>query len=158
MEGACMAVGTHSKRVGKAIKACRDLGPVSQDELAAKVGLKDGAVISAYEAGDKMPTLERAIDMAYHLGVSMSQLVGEHNAQQLPLKIVQNVGGDNQRVYMHVEGTQVLLEDLERTIREVVQQELEKERARMMEEMQRRFPVLSDAAREQGGEPQDGEP
>lgn len=142
--------GTYSKRIGRALKACRTLGEMSQDELAQKVGLAGGAVISAYEAGDKVPTLERAIDMALHLGVSLSQLVGEQGAAQAPQHITNNANGDHQTVYMNVEGSIVLMDDLRDILRTMLREELAVGRKQLLAELRE---ALQEDRREEDAAP-----
>ena len=144
--------GAYGKRIGRALKLCRGLGQLSQEELAARVGLSSGAVIAAYEAGDKTPTLERAIEMALVLGVSLSQLTGEQLIAHLPHVTNNVVNGEGHTVYQHVEGgTALLLEAMQQTVRQVVQEELAAGRAVLLHELRG---VLREVARE--GDEEDG--
>ena len=138
--------GAYGKRIGRALKLCRGLGQLSQEELAARVGLSSGAVIAAYEAGDKTPTLERAIEMALVLGVSLSQLTGEQLIAPLPHVTNNVVNGEGHTVYQHVEGgTAMLLEAMQQTVRQVVQEELAAGRAVLLHELRA---VLREVARD----------
>jgi hypothetical protein len=75
-------------------------------------------VFAANEAGEKTPSLWKAMDMAIQLGVSLSELVGEHT-RGTGTVVTNNANGDHQTVYQHVEGG-VLTEDLEAKLAAVV--------------------------------------
>jgi DNA-binding XRE family transcriptional regulator len=105
-------------RLGKNIKMLRDQHDMTQDALAGRVHFSSGAVIAAIEAGEKTPSLWKAMDMAIQLGVSLSELVGEH-ARGSGTMVTNNANGDHQTVYQHVEGG-ILTEDLEAKLAGVV--------------------------------------
>lgn len=46
-------------KIGKAIKKYRELKGISQTELATLIGLAGKDVISKYERGERLPTLEK---------------------------------------------------------------------------------------------------
>lgn len=120
-------------RIGKNIKMFRDQLDMTQEELAARVNLSGGAQIAQFEAGTKVPSLEKAMDIATQLGVTLAQLVGEVAP---PTTVTNNANGDHQTVYQHVEGS-LLPEDLEQTFAESLRTHLTMHRT----ELQRIFDV-----------------
>lgn len=128
-----MSQGVRTVRIGKNIRMFRDQASMTQDELATQVNLSGGAQIAQYEAGSKMPTLEKAMDIATQLGVSLSQLVGEHPPPGSPCGHVTNhIHGDNQTVYQHVERACLLGEEGGTLLSTVMQQHLEAHRLELL--------------------------
>lgn len=124
-----MSQGVRTVRIGKNIRMFRDQASMTQDELATQVNLSGGAQIAQYEAGSKMPTLEKAMDIATQLGVSLSQLVGEHPPPGSPCGHVTNhIHGDNQTVYQHVERACLLGEEGGTLLQTLLTQHLEQQR------------------------------
>lgn len=121
--------GVRAVRIGKNIKMFRDQASMTQDELATNVNLAGGAQISQFEAGTKSPTLEKAMDIATQLGVSLSQLVGEHPPPgTVGGHVTNHIHGDNQTVYQHVERACLLGEEAETLLSTLVQQHLDNHR------------------------------
>jgi transcriptional regulator with XRE-family HTH domain len=121
-----MTQGARAVRIGKNIKMFRDQASLTQEELATRVNLAGGAQIAQYEAGTKTPSLEKAMDIAIQLGVSLSQLVGEHPPPGTALGHVTNhIHGDNQTVYQHVERACLLTEETETLLAHLVEQALD---------------------------------
>lgn len=149
-EGEDTVAAVRTPKIGQAMKACRQLTQTKQDTLAHTVGLASGAVIAAYEAGDKQPTLLNAMAMAQALGVSTSQFVGEHTVSQLPLHVTNNANGDHQHVYQHVQGGAVLIE----TVRQVVREELARSREALVEELLAKLQAPAEADDERPPQPE----
>ena len=128
-----MTQGVRAVRIGKNLKMFRDQANMTQDELATGVNLAGGAQIAQYEAGTKLPSLEKAMDIATQLGVSLSQLVGEHPPPgSLPGHVTNHIHGDNQTVYQHVERACLVTEETETLLTTLVQQQLEAHRLELM--------------------------
>jgi transcriptional regulator with XRE-family HTH domain len=128
-----MTQGARAVRIGKNIKMFRDQADMTQEELATQLGLAGGAQISQFEAGTKLPPLEKAMDIASQLGVSLSQLVGEHPPPgTLPGHVTNHIHGDNQTVYQHVERACMVTEDTETLLTTLVQQQLEQHRLELV--------------------------
>lgn len=88
------------ERTGKTVRMYREQRTLSEKELARRVGYADASMISHIEAGLKSPSLEKAQDLAVHLGISLSQLVGEAGACHTvtnnatgPHTVIQNIEG-----------------------------------------------------------------
>jgi transcriptional regulator with XRE-family HTH domain len=144
-----MMGSTRSMRVGKQMKALREEARLTQDDLASRAQLASGALIAQYEAGTKMPSLDKSMDLAIQLGVSLSELVGEH-ARGTTARITCNANGDHQTVYQHVEGL-MLTDDLEATLARLVTRVLDAQRPMLLE-------AVTTAVRQvlQAGQGQDG--
>lgn len=108
-------------RIGKNIKMFRDQLDMTQEELATRVNLSGGAQIAQFEAGTKVPSLEKAMDIATQLGVTLAQLVGEVAP---PTTVTNNANGDHQTVYQHVEGC-LLPDEVEQTLNDSLRSQLE---------------------------------
>jgi len=129
----CMTQGVRAVRIGKNMKMFRDQANMTQEELATGVNLAGGAQIAQYEAGTKLPSLEKAMDIATQLGVSLSQLVGEHPPPgTLPGHVTNHIHGDNQTVYQHVERACLVTEDTETLLTALIQQQLEAHRLELV--------------------------
>jgi transcriptional regulator with XRE-family HTH domain len=128
-----MTQGVRAVRIGKNIKMFRDQANMTQDELATQVNLAGGPQISQYESGSKLPSLEKAMDIAIQLGVSLSQLVGEHPPPgTLSGHVTNHIHGDNQTVYQHVERACLVTEDTETLLTTLIQQQLEQHRLELV--------------------------
>jgi len=129
-----MPGSTRIQRIGKNIKMYRDQCDVTQDDLANRVGFASGATISAIEAGEKAPSVEKLMDIAIQLGVGVGQLVGEQSAGSA--HITNNANGDHQTVYQHVEGLLAQSEDFQAVLRDMVREELETHRAQVVADVE----------------------
>jgi transcriptional regulator with XRE-family HTH domain len=129
-----MASSTRIQRIGKNIKMYRDQVDVTQDDLAQRVGFASGATISAIEAGEKAPSVEKLMDIAIQLGVGVGQLVGEQPAAAA--HITNNANGDHQTVYQHVEGLLKQSEELQAALRDMVREELAVLRAQVVQDVE----------------------
>lgn len=129
-----MASSTRIQRIGKNIKMYRDQVDVTQDDLAQRVGFASGATISAIEAGEKAPSVEKLMDIAIQLGVGVGQLVGEQVAAAA--HITNNANGDHQTVYQHVESLLAQSEEFQAALREMVREELAVLRAQVVQDVE----------------------
>lgn len=128
-----MVVGARMGRIGKNIKMFRDQANMTQDELATRVNLAGGAQIAQFEAGTKAPSLEKAMDIATQVGVSLSQLVGEHPPPgSAPGHVTNHIHGDNQTVYQHVEHATLLSEEMEQRLTALLREHLDTHRAELL--------------------------
>jgi transcriptional regulator with XRE-family HTH domain len=99
-----MAGGRRTAKLGGHLKHYREAAKLKQNELGRLLGHKDGAQVSAWEAGDKVPPLELVLETAAHLGVSTSQLVGEVPPPEPGTHVTNNVvNGEHHTVYQHIE-------------------------------------------------------
>ena len=108
------------ERTGKTVRMYREQRTLSEKELAKRVGYADPSMISQIEAGLKSPSLEKAQDLAVHLGVTLSQLVGETPAPQTVSMaatgdhtVIQNIAG--RYCTMHVDAVVDRLEQMLQT-------------------------------------------
>lgn len=130
-----MPGSTRVQRIGKNIRMYRDQIGVTQDDLATRVGFASGATISAIEAGEKAPSVEKLMDIAIQLGIGVSQLVGEQSAGTA--HITNNANGDHQTVYQHVEGLMAQSEEVQAALRDMVREELAAHLAQVVAEVER---------------------
>lgn len=63
---------------GERLKKLRTAAGLTQGELGAKIN-RGVTSISKYESGAMKPTLEVAVDLAFHLRVSLDELFGYEN-------------------------------------------------------------------------------
>jgi DNA-binding XRE family transcriptional regulator len=142
-----MAGGVRTAKVPPNLKRYREAAQLKQNELGRLLGHKDGAQVCAWEAGGKVPTLELASDLAAHLGITTSQLLGEVPPVVPGAHVTNNVvNGDHHTVYQHVEGPVLMSEDFEVRLRKVVEEVVDARCAKLVEELRR---VVRDVVREQ---------
>jgi transcriptional regulator with XRE-family HTH domain len=143
-----MTQGVRAVRIGKNMRMFRDQANMTQEALATGVNLAGGAQIAQYEAGTKLPSLEKAMDIATQLGVSLSQLVGELPPVLSGSPITNNVvNGEHHTVYQHVEGPLLMSDAFEARLRKVVEEVVDARCEKLLEEMRR---IVQDVVREQG--------
>jgi DNA-binding XRE family transcriptional regulator len=146
-----MAAGIRTAKVGPNLKRYREEAKLQQQELGRLLGHKDGAQVCAWEAGDKVPTLELTLETAALLGVSTSQLVGEVPPPAPGTHVTNNVvNGEHHTVYQHVEGPIVMSEAWEARLRKVVEEVVEARCQRLLEELRQ---LVQEVRREQEDEP-----
>ena len=69
---------------GKRLKAAREAKGLKQKELAEQIPVAP-QLLSAYEKGSKLPTLERIVEIANCLGTSIDSLIGRDTADDYTL-------------------------------------------------------------------------
>jgi transcriptional regulator with XRE-family HTH domain len=146
-----MPGGVRSAKLPPNLKRYREAAQLKQNELGRLLGHKDGAQVSAWEAGDKVPTLELTLETAAQLGVSTSQLVGELPPVLPGAHITNNVvNGEHHTVYQHVEGPLLMSNEFEAKLRKVVEEVVDARCAQLVEELRR---VVQDVVQEHGAAP-----
>jgi transcriptional regulator with XRE-family HTH domain len=152
-----MAGGVRTAKLPPNLKRYREAAQLKQNELGRLLGHKDGAQVSAWEAGMKVPTLELTMDTAAQLGVTTSQLVGEV-PPVLPGSHVTNnvVNGTHHTVYQHVEGPLLMSDEFEARLRKVVEEIVDARCEKLVEELRK---VVREVVREQEDErPREDDP
>lgn len=141
-----MAGGVRTQKLPQLVKHYREGAGLKQNELGRLLGHKDGSQVSAWEAGDKVPTLETTLEMAAQFGVTASQLVGEVERPQPGAPVTNNiVNGSHQTVYNHVEGLPLMTEAFEERLRKVVEEVVDARCERLVQELR---VMLREAARD----------
>ena len=69
--------------IGMNIRAIREEQKISQEELAAKAGYKNSAIIVAIENGNSEPAYDKIKDLANALGVSIYQVKGQNKFRKV---------------------------------------------------------------------------
>jgi len=142
-----MAGGVRTAKLPPNIRRYREAAKLKQYELGRLLGHKDGAQVSAWEAGDKVPTLELTAETAVHLGITTSQLLGEVPPAVPGAHITNNVvNGDHHTVYQHVEGPVLMSDEFEVRLRKVVEEVVDARCDKLVEEMRQ---IVREVVREQ---------
>jgi len=140
-----MAGGVRSAKFPPNLKRYREAAQLKQNELGQLLGHKDGAQVSAWEAGKKLPSLEMALETAARLGVSTSQLLGELPPVLQGAHVTNNVvNGEHHTVYQHVEGPLLMSDEFEVRLRKVVEEVVDARCDKLVEEVRR---VVRDVVR-----------
>lgn len=142
-----MPGGVRTAKLPPNLKRYREAAQLKQNELGKLLGHKDGAQVSAWEAGDKVPTLELTLEMAAQLGVSTSQLVGEVPPTVPGAHVTNNVvNGEHHTVYQHVEGPLLMSDDALARLRTVVEEVVDARCAQLLDELRQ---LVRDVLKEQ---------
>ena len=129
-------------QVGANVRTYRMARGWSKAQLAQMVGYANATMIHQIEEGLKQPSSQQLQVLARVLGVTVSDLVGD---RQAPVSVTNTANGDHQRVYQHVEGSILMLEEVQESVRAIVREELQASRDLLVAEIRM---VLREAARE----------
>jgi DNA-binding XRE family transcriptional regulator len=153
-EDGTVVVGVRTQKVSKNLKQFREQAGLKQNELGLLVGHKSGAKVSMWESGAGVPPLELAAELAAHLGVTTSQLLGEAEPPSQGSHVTNNViNGDQHTIYQHVEGGALLMTaELQQAIRTIVEEVVDARCQQLATQLEQTFrQALREAARAADG-------
>ena len=80
-----------ARQIGERLRALRLERGMKQDTLAHEAGYSSRSAIAQFENGFAVPSVDKALEIARALGVSIGALLGEQEPQEVPNREAERV-------------------------------------------------------------------